>query len=410
VSTRASLPISRPSWKEEVNRRLAAHQSRKGMSVVEKGASQQEHIDVSDRAAKAAARVAARFSQAPSYAEMQAVEARAALREAEAATRAALEAQAAAQEAWAHVQRITENRAEFDEEQLLVETPLPETPAPVIDSVEPAEHGMEASTTESAETSAEIPQYREPLGEHPAQPLTPARQFGEAIHANLIHFPREIIATRRIRPRLPAADERAEEQTGQLSIFEVDPGSISIEPTASVATEEIAPAPSWSGPEWTGLDLEPDPLDQEKFDEEPPYTTARIHLAPLGLRLMAAAVDLALIVGLVCAGAAGIASHLHHAPAIKTAEIGGILALVLTGLLYHAFFLLATMSTPGMMYARIGVCTFDDDYPTHAQLRARLGALLVSLLPLGLGIAWAIFDEDHLSWHDRISRTYLRRC
>jgi len=25
-------------------------------------------------------------------------------------------------------------------------------------------------------------------------------------------------------------------------------------------------------------------------------------------------------------------------------------------------------------------------------------------------VAWAIFDEEHLSWHDRLSRTYLRKC
>jgi len=39
----------------------------------------------------------------------------------------------------------------------------------------------------------------------------------------------------------------------------------------------------------------------------------------------------------------------------------------------------------------------------------RLCALLFSLAPLGLGVAWALFDEDHLSWHDRISKTYQRR-
>jgi len=24
-------------------------------------------------------------------------------------------------------------------------------------------------------------------------------------------------------------------------------------------------------------------------------------------------------------------------------------------------------------------------------------------------VAWALFDDEHLSWHDRISGTYLRR-
>jgi hypothetical protein len=28
---------------------------------------------------------------------------------------------------------------------------------------------------------------------------------------------------------------------------------------------------------------------------------------------------------------------------------------------------------------------------------------------VGLGLVWSVFDEDHLSWHDRISQTYLRK-
>ena len=28
--------------------------------------------------------------------------------------------------------------------------------------------------------------------------------------------------------------------------------------------------------------------------------------------------------------------------------------------------------------------------------------------PLGMGLLWAVFDEDHLGWHDRISGTYQR--
>jgi uncharacterized RDD family membrane protein YckC len=37
-----------------------------------------------------------------------------------------------------------------------------------------------------------------------------------------------------------------------------------------------------------------------------------------------------------------------------------------------------------------------------------VGALLLSALPLGLGLLWAVFDEDRLGWHDRISGTYQR--
>jgi hypothetical protein len=38
----------------------------------------------------------------------------------------------------------------------------------------------------------------------------------------------------------------------------------------------------------------------------------------------------------------------------------------------------------------------------------RLAALLLTVLPLGLGLVWALFDEDGLMGHDRLSKTYMR--
>jgi uncharacterized RDD family membrane protein YckC len=61
-----------------------------------------------------------------------------------------------------------------------------------------------------------------------------------------------------------------------------------------------------------------------------------------------------------------------------------------------------------MRYAGLSLCTFDDCIPTPEQMRRRLGAMTVSMLPLGLGMLWSLFDEDRLSWHDRYSQTYLR--
>ncbi len=384
--------------------------------MVDPSSGDQELGGVSDRAAKAAARVAARFSSAPSYAEMQAAEARSALRDAEVATRAALEAQAVAQAALAELQRINEDRAEFEHdrgEESVHEAGYAEmSPQESSDSFydrEPAFY----ETDSSRELIAEAPEVSSRSGSSSMrahEAMQPQTVEAQPIHANLIHFPRELVATRRIRPRLSSAAELSEEeQLGQLSIFEVDPNSIAIGPTASVA-QEIAPTPSWSGPEWTNFDFELDRPRFEESDGEPPSIAARIHLAPFELRCMATLIDFALIIGMVCAGAAGMAGHLSHAPSIKVAELGGLAALLVTGLLYHVFFLLVALSTPGMMYAGIGLSTFEEEPPTRMQLRDRLGAMLISLLPVGVGMAWAIFDEDHLSWHDRISRTYLRRC
>ncbi|MBW8748048.1 MAG: RDD family protein, partial [Acidobacteria bacterium] len=64
--------------------------------------------------------------------------------------------------------------------------------------------------------------------------------------------------------------------------------------------------------------------------------------------------------------------------------------------------------TPGMRYARIGLCTFSDENPSRRQMRRRLLAMALSMAPLGLGYLWALFDEDRMGWHDRISRMYMR--
>jgi uncharacterized RDD family membrane protein YckC len=427
-----SQPAPKPSWKEEVNRRLEAHKTRRGLSVVDQQESGEEHNSVSGRAAQAAARVAARYAKAPSYSEMQAAEARAALRTAEAATRVALEAQAAAQVALDNIDAAEAAQYDYleDAHEQLLDAPQyrPESPTESIlpPPAPPAASSLqirwEPDMPALPLAPPPVPERREPETSAPAAdwiagpnasvaaPAIESVDAAQPIHANLIQFPRELVATRRMRPRLSGPPQSSgAEQYGQLSIFEVDPSSICIEPTAST-TDLAAPAPSWSGPEWSGIELDSHPDEEREFSDEPPTIVSGIHLAPLELRLMASAVDFALIVGLVSAAVWGIAGHLQHPPALKSAEMMALAAVLLTGVLYQAFFLLVTLATPGMMYARIALCTFDDELPTRAQLRQRLGALVVSLLPVGLGMAWSIFDEDRLSWHDRLSQTYLRRC
>jgi uncharacterized RDD family membrane protein YckC len=230
----------------------------------------------------------------------------------------------------------------------------------------------------------------------------------EPAHANLIEFPRELVATRKMRPRLA---EPTPEPQAQLSIFEVDPGTISTEPAAAGSA---APAPSWSEREWTGtgwsgIELGEHPLVEERPQVEPARPAQQIHLAPFGRRLMAAVVDGCLILGAFFSAAMFLATHMGSVPAPRSAEAMVIAGLLLVGFVYHALFYALAVSTPGMHYAGIALSTFDDESPTRAQLRRRLGAMALSLVPVGLGFAWSVFDEDHLSWHDRISQTYLRK-
>ncbi|MGA8729587.1 MAG: RDD family protein [Terracidiphilus sp.] len=429
-----SQPSPEPSWKQEVNQRLAAHKTRKGLSVVAQPTPTEVQSQASSLAAKAAARVAARYAHAPSYSEMQAAEARAALRAAEVATRAALEAQAAAQVALDNLQ--TTDDVAFAGEEVLHrreaeystrpaeeadvpssssdaassrpleipwESDMPELPAVNY----PAAAGSEHEEFESMHEDRRVATDRtgDSAVHEPVEAVKPAQPF----YANLIHFPREIIATRRIRPRI--AEHQAvtgDEQTGQLSIFEVDPSTVSTEATAPGASAGSS-ARSWIGPEWSDIQLDAQPEADTDVEAEPAAMAPTLYLAPFGLRLMAAAVDTALVVGFVCACAAVLANSMTYPPALKTAELGAIVTLFFAGALYQFLFIMLAQATPGMKYARISLCTFDDECPSREQLRSRLVAMLLSLLPVCLGVAWAIFDDDHLTWHDRLSRTYLRR-
>lgn len=243
------------------------------------------------------------------------------------------------------------------------------------------------------------------------------------IHANLIEFPREIVATRKVRPRLAEGPlGSATEHGAQLSIFEVDPGAISTEPMAGGAQDETS-TPEWTKPEWSGIELDAQPrreymdrsaaealLEQELEEEDAALAAAPVvKLAPVSRRLMATVVNGTLIAGASLGACLMAAEKLQTAPSLRAVEIGAAVALVVVGALYQALFYGLTEATPGMKYAQVSLCTFDGKTPTRARRFGRLAALALSVLPVGLGLMWAIFDEDHLSWHDRLSGTYLRQ-
>jgi uncharacterized RDD family membrane protein YckC len=440
-----------------VNRRLAAHRNRNG-SLHEQEASAQP-ATTGSRAAEAAARVAARYAKAPSYLQMQAEEARVAVRAAEIATKVALEAQAAAESALAELHAASQEKqargpAVVQSIGAPLRKPEPETATrervaeQLSGEARPAQAQIQASWPDEEEPlavqTAAVPQvfgvrWDPDLPVRPVELKPPpprvAEEFalsaedwwrpaeavddlrskpielaaGEPAHANLIQFPRELVATRKMRPRLaegfygPLTEAEA-----QLSIFEVDPASISTEVEAPIR-EEKSQASAWSRPEWSGMKLDAQPLAEPEVAAETDPASKSLPVAPFGVRIMAGVVDCALILASFVSLGFLAARNVEHPPTGKAAEIAGFLALILIGLVYYAFFFSLRISTPGMKYAGIGLCTFDDHVPTRPQLRRRLGAMVLSMIPVGLGVVWSIFDEDHLSWHDRYSQTYLRK-
>jgi uncharacterized RDD family membrane protein YckC len=441
LSTSAILADPSPSWKQEVNRRVAAHRSRKGCSAAEAKARLEPNPGVTSRAAEAAARVAARYAKAPSYSEMLASEARAAVRAAEAASRAALEAQAAAEsilaglEAAAVAERPWEpetSQSEASEQTLepaREATVEPARPAPdnssqiaekqsfgiSWDAEVPvraaslaavhATHGPEVfeNSVENCRQSAGLAWDEQDsyLGSEAIEVVEPA----QPIPAKLIEFPRQLVATRKVRPRLAEGTHaRVGDAVGQLSIFEVDPASISMQPAAVAQAE----APAWPAQDWSSIRLGEQSLGELAGEEAETGPAAAFEVAPMGRRLMAAVVDGSLVVGVFLALAMAAMDKAKQLPSLHRTELGAALALAVLAALYQVFFFIVAAKTPGMKWARISLSTFGGERPTRDQRWGRLAALVLSLLPVGLGVAWAIFDDEHLSWHDRLSGTVVR--
>jgi len=76
---------------------------------------------------------------------------------------------------------------------------------------------------------------------------------------------------------------------------------------------------------------------------------------------------------------------------------------------YFGLFTVFGGSTPGMMVAGLQVASFTGDLPTPRQYMLRAFGYVLSAATCFLGFLWVLWDEDGLTWHDRMSKTYLAR-
>jgi hypothetical protein len=275
-------------------------------------------------------------------------------------------------------------------------------PAPRITSAaEPQDHEALNHLDE------EIDFRRAPIFDAPATPPVP-------IPANLLEFPRQLVAARKSRPRLAEGPLREEADaapaSAQLRIFEVDATQFATAPTTE---------PETSLPEWSSIHLDATPVilpearahaDQATSAEAQLQTAlyVPIQVASLGHRVMAAAVDACLLGATFLAAVSAFAYAVKALPTGPVALIASAATLLVLFVLYHMLFFTLSCATPGMRYARIGLCTFSDDNPTRIEMRRRVWFILLAACPLGLGVLWSLLDEDTLGWHDRLSRIYQR--
>ena len=561
-----------PAWKRELQARLAAHRERRPVVGFAAGhASAVAEEDAGSRAALVASRVAERYARAPSYSEMLAASAAAAAAAAETAALAARESQEAA-EALARLaaessvgeeaERLGGQQAGVCSDAGAGEGSLADQ-CGLTDAVGRrrvdaggGEAGLGTGLGASSEANLGVSgsgmaagfrfeghtvAYPEPLparGVVPPRPAGPEARcagggivdaFAEAmvspavsLPAKLIEFPRELIAARKVRPRIAEGPLLVEEEGGWLRIFEVEgeedaegalasssqageqgeglsasqqeaPGSGlgqadrdqaergwverdhvdrdwgshqgqqrmvygeagSGEPEATEGrrhlpaalpaalpekfSEQVRPARrpargSQSAPAasqtagWQAIRLGEHPASEPSGSEvpaaaahplprvglgvqtgaQPSLPVVALHPATLGDRAMAALVDLSIVAGGFLLFVLIFAACTTHPPVTKGALLAGAGVFVGLLLFYEWLFLSYGLATPGMRYARIALCTFDDANPTRQVRQRRVWASALAALPIGLGVLWALFDEEALGWHDRMSRTYQR--
>jgi uncharacterized RDD family membrane protein YckC len=81
-------------------------------------------------------------------------------------------------------------------------------------------------------------------------------------------------------------------------------------------------------------------------------------------------------------------------------------AFALISLLYGVIWAITGGETAGMRWAELELITFDG-FPMDARSRAlRFAATWLSFCSGSLGLLWALADEENLTWHDHISKTF----
>jgi len=411
------LPNSAAMLREQAAASLAAHRARRG--APKQAAPSLQQKPVSGKSARVAAAVAARYAKSQSYRDFLASESEEAVNRAEAAVEIATrnaEAIAAAQQALLaelEQQTILSEIAQWNgtavaDEQApiaiaglampeLVPEPLsanasdvPEIAIPYAMETHsepnmPPQSAMQAPVTDFFALEAE-------------EPVTPT-----PLPANLIEFPRVLVAPRKARPRLAEGPLRDEaDAAAQLRIFEVDAQALSSQPAQTTAL-----------PEWSSIRLDaavrPDTAEHPQTPH--PAYTMPIQPAVLRPRVVACAADTALTAAATIAFAgvfAAIARHAGLMPDMKAAAVAMVAVFLLFKLVYQVLFFTLNEATPGMRMARIALCTFGDENPTRKAMRRRIGATALAACPMGLGLIWGWFDDDRLGWHDRMTRTYQR--
>ncbi len=167
-----------------------------------------------------------------------------------------------------------------------------------------------------------------------------------------------------------------------------------------VARRAVSATARISGSAQSALDFQPAaPLHRAVLSREAP-------IAGNLLRLKSAALDSMVIAIAALLGAAAfyfMGGRFSLNPRTLCGYGGATLVMLL---FYHLFWATMGRETPGMRRYRIAILTYDGAPPEPGRRIVRFAAACLSVVALGLGLFWALVDEEGLAWHDHVSETF----
>jgi uncharacterized RDD family membrane protein YckC len=124
-------------------------------------------------------------------------------------------------------------------------------------------------------------------------------------------------------------------------------------------------------------------------------------------RAVAAALDLSMI--LIGFGVFLLTFHLSGGEVTldRTGLFTFSAALGFIAVFYGLLWTLAQSESPGKLWTHLRLTNFDGFAPDGTQRLVRLAAACLGVASLGAGVLWAVVDEESLTWHDHMSKTFL---
>lgn len=234
---------------------------------------------------------------------------------------------------------------------------------------------------------------------------TPVKELGpvEVARAHEVHTSPELSALRRPVTYQPSLFSSRE--LPRVVPFETIAPGVVQHPHKPHKTQPAAPRqrhrkviPGQQTLEFTHASHSPKSMDGVIYCDAPVAVPAH--------RAMAAAADASIV--LIALAVFGAIFHLAGGVFVLSAKTAPVFlaAAAGVGVFYRVLWCLANGDSAGQSWARLRLVNFDGQRPTRAQRFWRLASGLLSFLAAGIGLLWSLVDEETLTWHDHISRTF----